>query len=61
MKYCEAVRKVKSGWNETKRVTHMKFKKEDGTWCEANKVITAPPEGDEAQAERRRRKARRPL
>ena len=23
--------------NETKRVTHMKFKKEDGTWCEKNK------------------------
>jgi len=37
MKYWEAVRKIKSGWNETKRVTHMKFKKEDGTWCETNK------------------------
>ena len=23
MKYWEAVRKIKSGWNETKRVTHM--------------------------------------
>jgi len=29
--------KIKSGWNETKRVTHMKFKKKDGTWCETNK------------------------
>ena len=37
MKYWEAVRKIKSGWNETKRVTHMKLKKEDGTWCETNK------------------------
>ena len=37
MKYWEAVKKIKSGWNETKRVTHMKFKKKDGTWCETNK------------------------
>ena len=37
MKYWEAVRKIKAGWNETKRVTHMKFKKKDGTWCETNK------------------------
>ena len=28
MKYWEAVRKIKSGWNETKRVTHVKFMKE---------------------------------
>ena len=37
MKYWEAVKKIKSGWNETKRVAHIKFKKEDGTWCETNK------------------------
>ena len=37
MKYWEAVKKIKSGWNETMRVTHMKFKKEDCTWCETNK------------------------
>ena len=37
MKYREAVKKIKSGWNETKRVTHMKFEKEDCTWCETNK------------------------
>jgi len=37
MKYWEAVKKIKSGWNEEERVTHMKFKKEDGTWCETNK------------------------
>ena len=37
MKYWEAVKKIKSGWNETKRVMHMKFKKEDGTWCETSR------------------------
>ena len=37
MKYWEAVKKIKPGWNETKRVTHMKTKKEDGTCCETSK------------------------
>ena len=46
MQYWEAVRKIRSGWSETKRVTHMKFKKEDGTWCKTNKETVERVEGE---------------
>ena len=47
MKYWEAVKKIKSGWNEEERVTHMKFKKEDGTWCETKRETVERLAGSE--------------